>query len=163
MCMFGFMKKSKEISLYAPVNGKMINIEDVSDKVFSSKMMGDGVAFQFNDSYVLAPCDCTVTLIPDTLHAVGLKTTQGLEILVHIGLDTVQLNGQGFKKLVNQGQSIKQGTPMIEINHEFMKANHIDLTTPMVILNKDDFDIMKITPKHVTANQDIVIECKKKS
>lgn len=134
--MFDFLRKKKIYELYSPVIGKSIGLEEVKDKVFSSKMMGDGLAFKLEENIIYSPCDAKVKLIPDTKHAVGLGAN-GLDILIHIGLDTVNLNGEGFKQLVSVGDVIKQGDPLLQIDIEFMKQKNIDLTTPMIITSKE--------------------------
>ncbi len=159
--MFGFFGKKKDVELKAPVNGTMIDLTQVPDKVFASKMMGEGVAFVYDDNIVCAPVDGTITLIPNSLHAIGMTTDIGLEVLVHIGLDTVSLNGKGFKKLANQGDKVKAGTPIIQIDREFMKEKGIDLTTPMVITNSSDYNVEIISNSTVTTN-DVVLKCSKK-
>lgn len=114
--MFKLFKKTDDIcKLFAPVNGKTIALENVPDKVFASKMMGDGIGFEYEGNTIYAPCDGKITLVANTLHAVGITSENGAEILIHIGLDTVSLNGKGFKKLINQGDKVKKGTPLIEI------------------------------------------------
>ena len=138
--MFDF-KKNKRTSLFAPVNGQMIPLENVPDKVFASHMMGEGVAFIYEDNIVCAPCDGRVTLIAPTLHAFGMMDSCGAEILVHIGLDTVNLQGKGFKVLVNQREKVSKGTPIIEIDRDYMRNHDIVLTTPVVITNAKDFEI----------------------
>lgn len=147
-----FGKKNKEIVLYAPVTGRKIALENIPDKVFASKMMGDGVAFQFDENTIYAPCDGKVTMIANTLHAFGMELANGTELLLHIGLDTVNLNGQGFKKLVEQGDKVKKGTPIIEIDRNVMNENHIDLTMPMIITNANGNEI------HLCAgNEDVIM------
>lgn len=149
--------KKKEINLYAPVNGHMIRLEEVSDHVFASHMMGDGVAFKLEDNTVCAPCDGKVTFIPETLHAFGMKAYNGAEILVHIGLDTVNLKGQGFQKLVNQGDRVRKGTPIIRLNITFMKEKKLDLTTPMVITNSTDYDLTVVSYGQVRKGESQII------
>lgn len=134
--MFVFFRKKKISELYSPVIGKSIELEEVKDKVFSSKMMGDGLAFKLEENIIYSPCDAQVKLIPSSKHAVGLEAN-GLDILIHIGLDTVNLNGEGFKQLVSVGDVIKQGDPLLQIDIEFMKQKNIDLTTPMIITSKE--------------------------
>lgn len=137
--MFSFLKK-KEVdeNVYAPVNGTCISLDDVKDAVFSSRMMGDGVAFQFDEDTVYAPCDGTVLMIANTLHAFGFQGDNGLELLLHIGLDTVNLNGEGFTALVQQGSNVHKGEPILKIDRAFMKEREIDLTTPLIITNGND-------------------------
>ena len=95
--MFNFLKKN---NLVAPVNGKIIPIEEVPDPVFAQKMMGEGIAIIPKDSSFVAPADGTITLISETKHAFGMTLDNGMELLVHIGLETVNLKGEGFNTLV---------------------------------------------------------------
>ena len=94
--MFGFKKKIKSVELVSPVNGKMICLKDVPDKVFASEMMGPGVAFISSDGKVYSPCDGELVTVFPTKHALGIKTNNGAELLLHFGLDTVNLEGEGF-------------------------------------------------------------------
>ena len=132
-------KNKKDSDLYAPVTGKSIPLEKVKDKVFASKMMGEGVAFVFDGNEVYSPCDGVVTLVANTLHAIGIKTNNGAEILIHIGLDAVALEGKGFEKLINQGDTVKKGTPLIRLDRNFLADQNIDLTTPMIVTNGTEF------------------------
>lgn len=146
--MINLFKGKKEVAeskLYAPVDGKMISLDEVKDPVFSQKMMGDGVAFCFESSKVCAPCDGELTMVFPTKHAFGIKMDNGAEILVHIGLDTVNLKGEGFKQLVKENTKVSRGTAVIEVDREFMKNNNIDLTTPVIVTNSGDFDIKHLS------------------
>lgn len=136
-------KETKQIDemIYAPVDGTCISLDDVSDKVFSSRMMGDGVAFQFDGSTLYAPMDGEIMMIAPTKHAIGMMGDNGVEILIHIGLDTVNLNGQGFDVLVKVHDKVTKGTPMVTIDHSFMKEQGMDLTTPMIITNGNNFSL----------------------
>lgn len=108
--------------LYAPVDGDCIPVTQVNDSVFSSRMMGEGVAFRFEGSQVCAPCDGKICMIAETKHAFGLVNDDGVEVIIHIGLDTVNLNGEGFRVLVKENQTVKRGTPVIELDREFFKS-----------------------------------------
>ena len=101
--MFLFGKKKAQPKLYAPLNGEYMPIEKVPDPVFSDKILGDGVAVLPTDGNVLAPCDGEITNVAETLHAYGIQTPDGLELLIHIGLNTVELKGGGFPPLVKVG------------------------------------------------------------
>lgn len=159
--MFDFLKKNKDVSLYAPVNGTVISLEQVNDKVFASKMMGDGIAFQFEEDILYSPCNGEITMIPKTLHAYGFKLSNGAEVLIHIGLDTVALNGEGFKALVKQGDKVKVGDPIVKVNQAFMKSKNIDLTTPMVITNGNEYQfVVDKEIKNVRIKEDKVIDFK---
>ena len=160
-----FFKKNKakeDLVLCAPVTGKMIRLEDIQDPVFSSGTMGKGVGFQPSDGTVCAPCDGTIVMLAETLHAFGMETSDGTEILVHIGLDTVDLNGEGFTKLASKGKKVKRGTPVISVDLDLMKEKGIVMTTPLVVTNSDDFDLQIRDCTDVIAGQTEVITCKKK-
>ncbi|MCR0346897.1 PTS glucose transporter subunit IIA [Erysipelotrichaceae bacterium AF15-26LB] len=156
--MFKFFKKKMDENVYAPVNGTCIALEYVKDQVFASGMMGKGVAFQLDEDTIYAPCDGTLVMIADTRHAFGLQAENGLEILIHIGLDTVNLNGEGLLVLKEKGSMVKKGEPVIKIDMPFMKQHNIDLTTPMIVTNAQD---MALTFSHigdkVCKGEDIVI------
>jgi len=144
MKFFKRKEKTSDEKLYSPVSGEMIRIEDVPDKVFNSKMMGDGVGFKYDDAKVVAPCDGILTMIANTKHAFGITMENGAEILIHIGLDTVELQGEGFQILTPQGSKVKKGTPIIQIDHKFMKEKGVDLTTPLVITNTANYEITQL-------------------
>ena len=139
--MFKIFKKKNDYNIYSPVNGKTISLENVPDKVFASKMMGEGIGFEFSGDTVYAPCNGKIILVANTLHAIGIAADCGVEILIHIGLDTVNLNGKGFKKLISQNDTIKKGQPLIKIDRQFMEKEQINMITPMVITNSDDYTI----------------------
>lgn len=157
-----FKKKAVDYNCYAPVNGTCISLDDVCDKVFSSRMMGDGVAFQFVDDVVCAPCDGTIVMLASTNHAFGLQADNKAEILVHVGLDTVNLNGEGLKVLVKQDQYVKKGTPIIQLDRAYLDAKGIDLTTPMIVTNGNEFTL---TTQHINdkvrVGETAVITCVK--
>lgn len=147
--MFSIFKKKKEpeikeVFLSAPVTGQTVNLSEVPDEVFGSKMMGEGIAFSFSGERIVSPCDATVMLIAETLHAIGLKADNGAEILLHIGLDTTELKGKGFKPLVAVNQKVETGEPLIIFDRKFVEAEGFDLITPMVITNSGDFNITPI-------------------
>lgn len=138
--MFDIFKKKTDNDLYAPVNGDSIALENVPYKMFANKKIGDGIAFQFEGNIVCAPCDGKITMIANTLHEFGITARNGAEIIVHIGLDTANLYGNGFRKLKEAGKKVKKGTPIIKIDREFMEQNNINLITPMIITNSCDFN-----------------------
>lgn len=152
--MFEFLRKKKIYELYSPVIGRSIRLDEVKDKVFSSKMMGDGLAFKLEKNIIYSPCDAKVKLIPSTKHAIGLEAN-GLDILIHIGLDTVNLNGKGFKQLVDVGDVIKQGDPLLKIDIEYMKQKNIDLTTPMIITSKEHI-LSIVEPRNVNLDSIVI-------
>lgn len=160
--LFKSSTNSKNVSLLSPVDGKMIALSDVPDKVFASKMMGDGVAFELDGNEVCAPVDGTITMIFPTLHAFGMKCDNGAEILIHIGLDTVSLNGEGFTKLADQGEKVSVGTPIVRINKDLLLQKGICLTTPMVVTNHAEYDLEVLDSKDVLAGKTEVMKIIKK-
>lgn len=161
--MFGFLKKKSEpIQLVSPATGTLIALENVPDKVFASKMMGNGVAFELSDDTLVAPTDGEISLIPDSLHAFGMVGENGVEVLVHIGLDTVDLAGEGFTSYVKPGDKVKKGTPIVKVDRAALLAKNIVLATPMVITNTAEYDITINPQENVVAGETIVLECKQK-
>ena len=133
--MFGLFGKSLEI--VAPISGKTIDITKVPDAVFAEKMAGDGLAIDPTGDVVVAPADGELTMLFGTKHAFGMTLSNGVEILVHIGLDTVGLNGEGFTALKNQGDMVKKGDPLIKIDIEFIKSKGLSLITPVIFTELD--------------------------
>ncbi len=146
------------VKLAAPVKGKVIPLNEVPDQVFAGGLMGEGIAFIPEEETVTAPCDGVVMMIAETLHAVGIQAENGAEILIHVGLDTVNLNGSGFTMLVEMNQNIKQGDPLLKIDMDFMKKQKINLTTPMIVTNSSDYDL-SVSAK---PTDEIVMTCTKK-
>lgn len=155
--MFKLFKKKECHELVAPVTGKSIDLTQVPDAVFASKMMGEGIAFELESDTICAPCDGKITMLTNTLHAVGITADNGAEILIHIGLDTVNLNGQGFKALVHAQDKVKKGTPLIQLDLDFLKQQPYSLITPMVVTNSAQFDIHVAEANKPVQKEDIVI------
>ncbi|WP_026885887.1 PTS sugar transporter subunit IIA [Clostridium beijerinckii] len=154
--MFNFFKKNskdsnKEAKLVAPITGKTIDLSKVPDKVFAEKMAGDGLAIDTTGDIVVAPADGTLTLVFNTKHAFAITLDNGAELLVHIGIDTVSLNGEGFEQLAEAGTKVKAGTPIIKIDRDFILGKGFSLITPVLVTN---MDIVKDLNSHV--NKDVV-------
>ncbi len=129
--MFGLFKK-EEFKIVAPVNGELIPLAGVKDNVFSQKVMGDGFAVIPTDGTVSAPLSGTVESVFPTGHAVGISTKSGIECIVHIGLDTVELNGEGFRPMVGQGDKVKAGQPIVEFDKDLLEQKGYNITTIVV-------------------------------
>ena len=120
--------------LKAILDGKVMPIEEAPDDVFSQKIMGDGVAIEPSNTVVTAPADCDVSVVmADTGHACGLTLPNGLELLIHVGVDTVDMGGDGFRLLVNEGDHVKAGQPLIEFDPEKIKAAGHPCTTMLIV------------------------------
>lgn len=124
--------------IVAVSDGELEKLEDVNDDVFSQKMMGDGVALKLDNDFVCAPANGTLETVFPTGHAFGLLTNEGVEVLIHIGLDTVQLKGEGFDVLVKQGEKVRAGQPIVRVNREAIEKKGYDLTTMLIITNAND-------------------------
>ena len=120
----------------APIDGRLIELIHVPDAVFAGKIMGDGFAIEPANGEVISPVDGTVTsFMADTRHAVGITSTEGLEILIHIGIDTVQLAGEGFVGLVVQDDPVTAGQPLLKVDLERIRGKVPSLVSPVVFTN----------------------------
>ncbi len=146
------------VKVNSPVNGKCIDLKNVPDPIFNQKMMGEGVAFEYNEDILVSPIDGRVAVIAPTKHAIGIKGN-GVDVLLHIGVDTVNLDGEGFENLVEMDQTVKVGTPLIKIDRNFMKERQIDLITPMIITNSADLNIELVGLNKEVTRGTSVIEC----
>ncbi|MBC1475892.1 PTS glucose transporter subunit IIA [Listeria grandensis] len=157
-------KKDKEEAIVAPVTGQLVQLEDVPDPVFNQKMMGEGIAVKPTNGTVVAPANGEIIQVADTKHAFGIRTELGQEILVHIGLETVALKGEGFHVLVSLGDKVTVGQPIVEADLDFIEKNASSTVIPMVVTNsmenKFDFDWKAVTD--VVAGETVVFEAKTK-
>ncbi len=142
--LFGKEKK-KEDTLIAPLTGKIVSLEEVPDPVFAQKMMGDGFAIEPAEGDVVSPVDGEVVQLFHTKHAIGLKTEAGTEILIHIGLETVAMEGEGFQAHIKQGDHVKVGDPLVSFDLDLVKQKAKSTITPVVITNSEvvtSFDVI---------------------
>lgn len=128
--------------IYAPGIGQIIPLSEVPDQVFAGKMMGDGVGFIPEKGEIVAPFDGTVKTIFPTKHAIGLESESGVEVLIHIGIDTVKLNGEGFESLINVDEKVTQGQPLMKVNLAYLKAHAPSIVTPMIITNLENKELV---------------------
>lgn len=139
--------KKKELAnkvLYSMANGKSVAIEDVPDEVFSTKMMGEGIAVIPAEGKIYAPCNGKISMVMDnTKHAVGIETEDGIELLIHVGLDTVDLMGEGFQTHVSAGNSIEVGELLISYDKNSLNNKGINDITMMVIVGDNGHEFIK--------------------
>ncbi|SFJ15607.1 PTS sugar transporter subunit IIA [Thermoflavimicrobium dichotomicum] len=153
-----WLKNKKEVTLVAPITGKVIPLEQVEDPVFANKMAGDGLAIVPEQGVVVAPVDATVAHLFETKHAIGLQTKGGLEILIHIGLDTVNLKGEGFEAFVQLGDQVKQGQKLLGFDMEVIRNANYSTSTPVVITNGEVVAEQKVLAEgNVQAGEDKVL------
>ncbi len=131
-----------EETLVSPLSGEVVALENVNDPVFSSGAMGKGLAIKPTEGVVYAPADAEVTIAFETGHAYGLKTAGGAELLIHIGIDTVSMDGNGFEKLVAAGDKVKAGTPIARFDSNKIAAAGLEDTTMVIVTNTADFTIV---------------------
>ncbi|WP_042146598.1 PTS glucose transporter subunit IIA [Paucisalibacillus sp. EB02] len=136
--LFNKSKESNEVQVYAPITGKLVSIEEVPDPVFSQKMMGEGAAIIPTDGKIVAPVNGEVIQVAPTKHAIGIKAEDGSEILLHIGLETVALKGEGFTVHVSQGDNVKVGDHLMDVDLNFIKENAKDIISPIVFTDSSN-------------------------
>ena len=130
-------QKNKSIEIASPITGNILPIEEVPDKVFSEKMIGDGLAIEPLEGKVVSPVDGKIVTIFPTNHAIGIATNNGLEILIHIGLDTVELDGAGFNRIIEKDTKVKKGDLLMEFDIDLIKEKGKSPISPIIITNKD--------------------------
>lgn len=133
-----------DTTIASPENGTIVSLSDVKDEVFSSGAMGKGVAIEPSEGMLYAPADGEVIMTFPTSHAIGMKTSDGAEVLMHIGMDTVNLQGKGFETLVEKGAKVKKGDQLIKFDIDAIKKAGYPVTTPVVITNSNDYDDVKV-------------------
>ena len=141
MILFKDDKKENDAlaEIVSPLSGEKIELEQVQDDAFSQGILGKGIGINPIDGVVMAPADGVVTALFPTLHAIGITTNQGVELLIHIGINTVELNGKYFKAFVKQGDKIKKGQKLLEFDMEKMKAEGYVMESPVIITNWDKY------------------------
>ena len=150
-------------ALLAPVSGDVVALDQVPDEAFASKAVGDGVAIKPTGKLVVAPAAGTIVKIFNTNHAFCLETENGAEIVVHMGIDTVALNGQGFSRLVEEGAEVVAGQPVLEMDLDFLNANARSMISPVVCSNSDDYSALVVKAQGaVVAGQTPLFEIKGK-
>jgi PTS system N-acetylglucosamine-specific IIC component len=148
-------------TLLAPVTGEVVALDDVPDEAFASKAVGDGLAIKPSDKWVVAPIAGTLVKIFNTNHAFCLETDNGVEIVVHMGLDTVALEGKGFTRLAEEGATVVAGQPVLEMDLEFLNANARSMVSPVVVSNSDDFAGLTLLARgQVVAGETLLYEVK---
>ena len=149
--------KSSTISIQAPLSGKVVPIEEVPDMVFAEKIVGDGVAIMPSGDMMVAPCDGTICQIFETNHAFSMESDDGLELVVHFGIDTVKLEGEGFTRIAKEGQRVKTGEAIIGFDLALLKEKAASVVTPIVISNMDQVKALKKMSGSVTRAESEVL------
>ena len=157
MGLFDIFKKSKKEEqikgIVSPTNGELLDISKVPDEVFSTKMMGDGFAMKSEDGIIVSPVDGKVGVVFETKHAVILQSKEGREILIHLGIDTVNLKGKGFEVFVNVGDEVKAGDKLVKMDVPFIEANAKSAISPVIFTNLDAGESIKVIEGSVKAGE----------
>lgn len=147
----------KQIDITSPIKGEVLKLESIKDDAFASGVLGKGAAILPQEGKVFAPADGVVSTLFPTLHALGLETDEGVELLIHIGLDTVQLEGEGFEALVKQGDRVQKGQLLVKFDIEFIKNKGFCMETPVIVANTDDFlDVVETVKEQVNPGENLL-------
>ena len=152
---------AKDTVLAACLTGTVVPLADVKDEAFASGALGDGIAIEPTDGELVAPADGEISSTFETHHAVGMTTTDGAELLMHIGIDTVKLGGKHFTYLVNEGDKVKKGQPLIRFELEAIKAEGYPVTTPVIVCNTDDYAAVEAKAGGTVKQGDALLELKR--
>ena len=153
--------KSVEVEIYAPLSGEIVNIEDVHDVVFSERIVGEGIAIRPKGNKIVAPIDGVIGKIFETNHAFSMESKEGIELFVHFGIDTVELKGEGFTRIAQEGQAVKRGDTVIEFDLELLESKAKSVLTPVVVSNMDEISNIEKKSGEVVAGESIVLVLKK--
>ncbi|WP_026973232.1 PTS glucose transporter subunit IIA [Aliagarivorans marinus] len=149
------------IEIIAPLSGEIVAIEEVPDVVFAEKIVGDGIAIRPAGNKMVAPCDGTIGKIFETNHAFSLESSDGIELFVHFGIDTVELKGEGFTRIAEEGQEVKMGDTIIEFDLAVLEEKAKSTLTPVVISNMDEIKEMNKLSGAVTVGETAVLRITK--
>lgn len=152
---------AKDTVLSACLNGTVVPLADVKDEAFASGVLGDGIAIEPSDGELVAPADGEISSTFETHHAVGMTTADGAELLMHIGIDTVKLGGKHFTYLINEGDKVKKGQPLIRFKLEAIKAEGYPVTTPLIVCNTDDYAVVEAKASGTVKQGDALLELKR--
>lgn len=157
--MFKWLNK-KEMDFYSPVDGKVVPLNHVNDSVFARGMMGTGFAIEPTDEIIYAPFDGEITVLFPTGHAIGLKSKEGVEVLLHIGIDTVELKGEGFHIQCSQGDQVQKGSTLLKVDLETVRAHGKESICIVIFPNKENITVLKEN-KIVKHGQNNIINIKR--
>lgn len=159
--MFDFIKKQKEVAVYAPMSGVAVKLSDVPDEAFSQKILGDGSAVIPENGAIYSPIDGEIMDITDSKHAFCITGNDGTEMLLHVGIDTVKLKGEGFCVNIVSGDRVKAGMKIAEVDLEVLKKNNINPHTPVVLTEAQNYKITQVHEGNVQGGRDVLFLYKK--
>lgn len=163
MGLFDVFKKKSALELRAPLSGVVVPLDQVPDEVFAGRMVGDGVAIDPSEGVVCAPCAGVVAALFSTCHAVGLRTDEGLEILIHVGIDTVEMKGEGFSSAVKMGDRVVPGQELLRFDLDRVRAKAPSPLSPVVLTTMPLVERFQAATGTVTAGEDVLLSVVLKS
>lgn len=148
-----------DLAIYSPIEGTAIKLEDFPDPIFAGGAMGQGCGIEPHQEILYAPFDGEISTLSDTLHAVGITGTNGIELLIHIGVDTVDMNGKGFSSKVKNGEKVKKGAELIQFSRKAIKeAGHPD-TIAVIVINSDDYASIEMAAESSVHAGEKLLQC----
>lgn len=148
-------------TVYAPMNGKVIPLEQIPDAVFSQGVLGPGCGMEPEDGDLAAPFNGRIISVADTKHAIGIQSDDGIELLIHVGMDTVQMNGDGFDVKVKEGDRVSRGQLLMKFDMEKIRKAGYPATTAVVVTNGGDFRTVEFTPAEHRGKTEPIGKCEK--
>ena len=137
--------KKDDIIVYSPLNGEVVSLSEVPDDAFANEILGKGIAIIPGEGSIVSPVDGQVASLFDVLHAIGIKADNGVEILIHIGINTVELDGRFYKALVKEGDKVRIGQPILEVDIDGIRNAGYNTVTPVIITNSDEYEEIELT------------------
>lgn len=134
----------EKMTVMAPIDGTVIPLEQIPDETFATAILGPGCGIEPTGDTVYAPFDGTITQVASTLHAIGITSDDGIELLIHVGMDTIALRGSGFTPLVREGQAVKAGTPLLNVDLDAIRAAGLSTESAVIVTNADDLPKLHI-------------------
>ncbi|OPA80088.1 PTS glucose transporter subunit IIA [Paenibacillus selenitireducens] len=153
-----FKKKKTVVSLVSPITGTSVSLDQVPDPAFAQGFIGDGVAINPTQGVLVSPCDGIVAHMIDTYHSCIIGHDSGVEVLMHIGVNTVELKGEGFKPLIKTGDQVKQGQPLIEFDMDFIQSKGYPIITPVIMANAEVVENLTKSTGEMKAGESKVLE-----
>jgi len=166
MGLFDFFKKKNKVDeewveIYSPLNGKVLDLSEVPDEAFAGKMIGDGCAIEPSEGSVFSPVSGEIDIF-ETNHAISFETKEGLEMIVHFGIDTVKLDGKGFIRVAEAGSDVNPGDELVKYDLAFIQENAKSTRTPIIINNMDEVEELKVVASGVVKVGDLLMKVKVK-
>ena len=160
--MLGFLKKDKTFYVYAPMSGTVQELEQVPDEAFRDKLLGDGMAVLPEKGDIYAPVDGVITDVTDTKHAFCITAKNGAEILLHVGINTVNLKGEGFEVIVKEGDKISVGDKLGKVNLSYVHQYGLPIITPILLTEPEEYELVETAFGTVIGGEDVLYTYKKR-